>query len=478
MATHHTTARTDSSLRLHSARLALVLATAALAAIPAGDASAAPNYTTVTPPSTLLVSRSGLDGPAGNGASRRPSISGDGRYVAFISMAKNLSSADLDAVQDIFLRDNQTGAVTLVSRANGANGAGASDKAAHPAVSDDGRYVAFESEANNLSSEDSDSAQNVYVRDLQAGTTTLVSRGSGEEGVAANGSSYRPSISDDGRYVAYETTASNLSATDGDSQRDVYRRDVTDAQTKLASRANGANGAGGDDESSQAMIAGDGQHVVFTSKANNFSSQDENLYSNVFVRDVAAGTTEFVSRAGGADGIEAHADSFSPSISDDGRYVAFASDSNNLSSADNNSYRNVFRRDLETDSLALVSRATGASGVGADGHSWNTAISGNGQHVAYDTEANNLSSSDNNAYTNVFRRDLDAKTTFLVSKTGSTGGNALSRVPVSSDTGRFVAFESDATNLSGSDYDAYTDVFRRDITGVTAPLPCDSQYGC
>ncbi len=168
-------------------------------------------------------------GPGGAGAaaaSSVPAISADGRHVAFQSDADNLSAEDADGVADVFVRNLRASTTTLVSRAGGAGGAGAAAASSAPAISDDGRHVAFHSDADNLSPEDADGVADIFVRDLRAGTTTLVSRAAGAGGAGGGDDSYGPTISADGRYVAFVSDADNLSAEDLNAFFNVFRRDV------------------------------------------------------------------------------------------------------------------------------------------------------------------------------------------------------------------------------------------------------------
>jgi TolB protein len=174
-----------------------------------------------------LISRAPGDGPAGNGASAFPWVSGDGRLVAFRSEATNLVADDTDTERDIFVRDRRSGQVVLASRASGANGVKGNRASFNPRMSPDGRYVVFRSNANNLVPEDTDQLEDIYVRDLQANETILVSRAPGAVGPKGNGGSFNPSISADGRRVAFRSEATNLSPEDTDAVPDIYVRDLT-----------------------------------------------------------------------------------------------------------------------------------------------------------------------------------------------------------------------------------------------------------
>ena len=228
--------------------------------------------------------RPAAPGAAGDGESTDPAISADGDHVAFVSHSNNLSAEDDDTDENVFVRDVADGVTTLVSRANGAAGAGADDPASNPAISGDSRYVAFESVADNLSTEDLNALTNLFLRDVQQSTTTLVARATG--GAVATSSAVAPSISEDGRYVAFESASNNLKDEDNDLVTNVYLRDLQQNATTFVSRASGATGVGGDQNSTDPVVSGDGRHVAFTSRADNLSPDASTaVLTNVFARD-------------------------------------------------------------------------------------------------------------------------------------------------------------------------------------------------
>ena len=298
---------------------------------------------------------------------------------------------------NIFVRDLQLQTTTLVSRQSVADGgAGADDNANGPAISADGRHVAFHSFADNLSAEDN-AIRDIFVRDLQAQTTTLVSRQSaGDGGAAGDGNSVSVAISDNGRVVAFTSGAGNLSAEDG-AFTDLFVRDLDAATTTLANRATGPAGAVGDASVFTPTLSADGRAVAFISSANNFSTEDDDAVDNVFVRDLAANTTTLVSRADGVAGAGADDGGTSrASISADGRHVAFDATADNHSRDDADFTVDVFVRDLSAATTRLVSRAAGPAGAGGDDSSDDPVISAGGRYVAFESGADNLSDQDDN----------------------------------------------------------------------------------
>jgi Tol biopolymer transport system component len=274
------------------------------------------------------------DGTQGNNESYRPSISADGRYVAFYSEASNLVSGDTNDSTDIFVNDLQTGTTKLISAAS--DGTQGNNGALNPSISADGRYVAFDS-FSNLVSGDTNAAGDIFVNDLQTGTTKRISVAS--DGTQGNDGSYFPSISADGRYVAFYSDASNLVSSDTNAAGDIFVNDLQTGTTKRISIA--SDGTQGNNRSSYtSSISADGRYVAFYSNASNLVSGDTNGTSDIFVNDLQTGTTKRISIA--SDSTQGNSDSSTPSISADGRYVAFFSYASNLVSGDTNGIGDIF----------------------------------------------------------------------------------------------------------------------------------------
>ncbi|MGD9697270.1 MAG: calcium-binding protein [Thermoleophilia bacterium] len=409
-----------------------------------------------------LVSRA-TGGAPGNAHSDAPSMSADGRYVAFTSEAHNLSDENNDGYTAVYVRDRQSGTLTLVSRASGAAGLAADGVSGEPAISADGRRVAFTSTADNLSVDDQNGVFDVFVRDLATNETRLVSRQTGGAGAGGDAHSSSPSISADGRYVAFASQADNLSGADNFDAFDVFVRDLDAATTTLVSRATGASGAGGDGGSAVPSISASGARVAFLSAATNLGGGPAEL--DVYLRDVPTATTVLVSRASGGAGAPADADSFTPAISADGRRVVFPSLADNLDPTADPGAVNVFVRDVVSSTTTTVA----PQGADNEVSPARSALSADGRLVAFASSAPGLSSEDADPVRDVFVRDLQTGATMLASRAaGAAGapGDAESAHPVLSADGALVAFDSVATNLSADDVDPVRDVFVRDVRPV------------
>ena len=405
-------------------------------------------------------------GTQGNGASHQPAISADGRFVAFESFATNLAGGDTNGWSDVFVRDRQAKKTNRASVATGGKqGHGESWGAS---ISGDGRFVAFASSASDLVAGDTNGCWDVFVHDQQTGQTTRVSIAS--DGTEANGLSYGPSISADGRFVAFTSFASNLVAGDTNGDYDVFVHDRDTGQTTRVSVASGGTEA--NEGSYDPSISADGQLVAFHSFARNLVAGDTNGASDVFVHDRQTGGTTRVSVASG--GTEGDSASGPAAISGGGRFVAFDSEADNLVAGDTNHYGDVFVHDRQTGETTRVSVA----GDGTQGNSWSTSasISADGRLVAFRSLASNLVPRDTNGCEDVFVYDRQlGRTTRVSVVSDGKQGNAASKCPSISSDGRFVAFESEATNLVAGDTNRYADVFVREFT---ADLPRPDLQGC
>jgi Tol biopolymer transport system component len=399
---------------------------------------------------TTLVSAAS-DGTQANDISLSASISSNGRYVTFSSAANNLVSGDTNNSDDIFVRDLQTRLTTRASLAS--DGTQANAPSDEPSISADGRFVAFGSFATNLVSGDTNGKSDIFVHDRQTGTTTRVSVSSG--GAQANDTVYMPAISADGRYVVFTSSASNLVPGDTNANQDVFVHDrLTAETTRVSVASSGAQGNGW--TNANASISADGRYVSFESPASNLVPGDTNGTWDIFVRDRLSNTTSRVSVA--SNGAQANRESDGQAISANGRYVAFLSLASNLVPGDTNNLMDVFVHDRLTATTRRVSVAS--NGAQANAESFSPAISGDGRYVAFASTAGNLVPGDTNNIDDVFVHDLLSRQTMRVSlASDGTQANNFSDVPSLSADGASVAFLSGADNLVPGDTNNTMDVF-------------------
>jgi TolB protein len=402
-------------------------------------------------PRTRLVSEK-RDGTDADGDSFVPAISASGRYVAFESVADNLGGNP--NVSNIFRKDMRTGRVQLVSRTR--SGDPADGDSFDAWISANGRYVAFESDADNLPGDDL--YTDVLVKDMRTGRVFLASRSTG--GNPGDDDSNDPSISANGRFVAFESDADNLGGAD---DTNTFVHDLETRRTRLVSR-NSAGEPTEDGPCNDAVVNASGRMIAFECEGvTNLPGQTAAMGDDqVYVRDMERGRTRLISKTTGGD--PADGDSEDASISANGRFVAFESeDSTNLPGSLTDDQ--VYVHDRRNGRTRLVSKTTG--GEAADGDSEDPSISANGRFVAFESEAStNLPEA--TSWDQVYRHDRDRGRTILISRSnGGDPADDFTAVPVgggvTSATGSFVAFESGADNLSG-DPD-YTNIFRRGPLG-------------
>jgi Tol biopolymer transport system component len=473
------------------ARLSLLVALAGLVLVGSADASASPGTT-----ERVSVDSAGVQG---DGPSEYPAISADGRYVAFHSSATTLVSGDTNGIRDVFVHDRETGFTERVSISSG--GVQGTSDSLSPAINSDGRYVAFQSFANNLVSGDTAlcgtppvtfSCPDIFVRDRQTSTTERVSLSSAE--VQANGESWSPAINGDGRYVAFYSEATNLVSGDTNNVEDIFVRDRqpgTTVRVSLASDGTQANGA----SDGWLAISSDGRFVAFTSDATNLVTGDTNAVGDVFLRDRDTDADGIFDEAGAvfttrvsvdSTGAQSNGESYFAAISADGGLVAFGSEASNLVAGDTNvacdndgdtqyddNCPDIFVRDRQAGTTNRVS--LDSAGGQANAGSFAPAISGNGRYVAFHSLASNLVVGDSNGQGDVFVRDrLMPSTTRVSVDNGGGEGNGESLDPAISGDGHSVAFDSSASNLVTGDTNGRQDVFVRERlmpVGGIADLP-------
>ncbi len=406
-----------------------------------------------------MVSIASSGDQADGNAQGAPSISADGRYIAFQSNAKSLVPNDRNNDTDIFVRDTLTGFTTLVSISSA--GIQADGSSTSPSISADGRYIAFVSDADNLSSNDINYSRDIFVHDRVSRTTRIVSVATG--GVRTRFPKYSPAISANGRYVSFASESEDLVKFDTNDEEDIF---VHDLQTGVTERVSvSSSGGQGTFRSGLAEVRGrglskisaDGRYIVFESAANNLVASDTDAFLDIYVHDRQTRKTTQVSITS-TGGQSRGADKKSPSISADGRYVVYESSAEDIYPGAKWG-SNIFLHDLQSRTTDWIS----ASRTGTYANSSSTAphISADARYVAFESRASDLVSGDTNNRTDIFVHDTLTSITRRVSN-GMTGQtNDVSEAPVLSADGRYVAFESDATNLVDADINNATDVFVR-----------------
>ena len=381
-------------------------------------------------------------------------ISADGSIVAFESSATDLTDDSTSSFRDVFVRNFDTGETSLVSINFDGNGSGIGGSSSEPVISADGNVIAFTSSAINLLP--GISGSQVYVRNLNETTTSLVSVSATDPTVGANGQIFDVVISDDGSVVAFSSSSTDLSLQDQDSGPDIFARDLTSSTTILVSV--GLDGNSGDGSSTLPIISGDGSTIVFSSTATDLTGLVNSPTIDLFARNIETGTTflvnEFNDPAGSTSGTFRN-----PDISFDGSRVVFQSTSTNLVPDATGVSDDIFIRDLNAGTTDLVS--VDFDGLEVNSSSINPVISADGTVVAFASSGQDLLA-DNTGVggRNIFVRDLSTGTTELVSVGLDVGGgNATSDDPMISADGNVVAFRSAASDLVENDGNALQDIF-------------------
>jgi hypothetical protein len=410
---------------------------------------------------TVRVSVSS-NGTEANGDSFSPALAADGRYVAFNSESNNLVAGDNNGVLDTFVHDRETGGIMRVSVASDGTEANRSSGRSSPAISRNGRYVVFNSSANNLVAGDNNDRSDIFVHDRQSGETTRVSVASDD--TEANSSSLYTDISADSRYVAFESNATNLVAGDNNGVRDIFVHDRETGETIRVNVASDGTEANAGTEGYWGWlysnpISENGRYVAFTSLASNLVVGDNNDYEDIFVHDLETRETTQISVA--SDGTAGNQFSFLDDMSEDGRYVVFESGANNLVAGDNNGTVDVFVHDRQNGETKRVSIASD----GTEGNNVSTvaAISGDGRYVVFQSWADNLVPLDTNDHHDIFVHDRHTGQTAQASITYSGGeANGSSYWTTISEDGDYVAFDSGADNLVPGDNNSEWDIFVAD----------------
>ena len=392
-----------------------------------------------------------------DGGSILAEISGDGRFVVFMSDASNLVPGDSNHVSDTFVRDLSTGAVERVSVSSTREQGNADSLSA--SISFDGRFVAFRSRATNLVDGDTNGRTDIFLRDRAEQTTRIVSVP--QEGGQPNGDSDSASISADGRFVAFRSLASNLLPDDTNGRADIFVRDMTGNGVVWITRRPDGVQANGDSRTPQ--IAANGSRVAFSSYASNLVDGDTNGTWDVFVGDIG-GEIQRVSVS--STGVQGNGQSVFPSISADGDVVAFVSDASKLVRGDTNRVRDAFLRVIGQSTTERVSVRQGGGQTNA--RTLFASVSSDGRFVALSSDASNLVSGDANRSRDIFVVDRATGRVALASvASDGTPGAGDSGGPSISGDGRYVAFQSYAATLTAGDDNDVRDVFVHDLVNRT-----------
>jgi hypothetical protein len=433
---------------------------------------------TVTPATTLVSKDS--DGAVGNNVSKQSAIDETGRYIVFESQATNLSDAATTFNRNhIYRKDTVTGEVLLVSSDDA--GLEANNDSFSPRISDDGRYVVFESIAKNLSSIPTDGiSRQVFIKDLADTDQTdgevnieLVSRDATGL-VAASTTAANPDVSNDGRYIVFESAATILPALPANSISQIYLKDMLDDSVDMISQ-NTTQTAGGTGDSNRPAMSPGGQYIVFDSEAGSSIVSGATPTRSVYIYDSTAATLiELVSVDNLAN--QGNGVSINASVSDDGNYVVFESLSDNLTPSivpgDTNGVSDVFLRDRSGSETILISTPDGnTSGNAASSGS---SISADGAYIAFESFASDLVFDGTNGLSHIFVRDLSSMPTVTIEKINipqsfiGEATNNSTNATISAD-GRYVSFDSAYDYDDVNDTNTIDDVYRSHNTTFVSP---------
>ena len=431
-------------------------------------------------PGAVLTQRVSLSSTGGEatGASDSPTISDDGTKVAFRSLAANVVSGDTNATYDIFIRNRSTLTNTRASvNTGGGQGTYASGE---PAFSGDGNTIAFDSYSGFDGAPDG--FEGLFARNLTSGVTKLMSQST--SGAVGDGLSLEPSLSYDGRFVAFSSSATNLlpPPQDNNNEYDIYVRDrdlnvngvydepgaVSTVRESVTYAGAQITGGGLDPGQKHVEISRDGRYLVYDSPASVIlpAGQDTNGDSDVFLRDRQLGTTERVSLS--TTGTQGTGTAYAqyPDISDDGDVIVFDSNFANLVPGDTNAKTDVFARQRSNATTVRISVANGL----LDADARDPSVSGDGRYTVFSSTSSRLVPGDTNGVADIFLRDnLNGVTTRLSVDEGGGQSTAASATPVISADGTAVAFTSSAA-LTGDDGNAFSDIYVRTVGGPPSAI--------
>jgi len=395
-----------------------------------------------------------ISGKTGNnilGSSFQPALSQDGNVIAFVSNAGALVN-DNNSLQHVYVKNLNTNAIHRISVSS--TGANANSINFNPSISADGRYVVFYSIASNLVGNDNNNASDVFLHDLQSSTTQIVSTDSHNS--MANAESNDAAISADGQFVVFSSLANNLVTTDNSGKRQIYVKNLQTDVTQIVSVNNA--GHAGDEDSFSPSISGDGRYIVFSSLANNFDKHSANNQYDLFLHDRNSGKTERIVFSHTGNLSNGHSDQ--AHISTDGNIIAYVSMANNIISDDTNNQIDVFLYDRSKGESIRIDK----NSTQPDASSFSPKVSGNGRFVAFFSSATNLINNDNNGRDDMFIYDRFLNTIVLssVSNSGTAIDRNIDRITSINHDGTRAAF-STSTSLESQDQNNQLDVYLRKL---------------
>ena len=385
---------------------------------------------------------------------QHPVISQDGRYVAFWSDANDLIPSDNNNTGDVFVRDRQTNETVRVSIGNG-NVESNNATFNQIGISHNGVLVTFASDASNLVDGDNNNVTDVFVFDRGVGAMARVSVSSAGE--AGDNASTNPIISGDGTKVVFRSAADNLVPGDTNEQPDLFLFDRTVQQIARVNISSANGQADAESATSTATMSDNGVFVAFDSIATNLVANDTNGVGDIFFRDRGALVTSRISVS--TNGTQANGASWAPAMSGDSRYIAFTSDASNLVPDDTNGKADIFVHDRVTGETVRVSVAS--DGTQANGSSTSPSTNLNGRYITFWSDASNLVPGDNNNQPDIFVHDTVTGITTRVSVSNDfvEGNGASAQFHMISSDGNFITFESVSSNLVANDTNNSNDIF-------------------
>jgi hypothetical protein len=420
------------------------------------------------------------NGADADGTSNQPVMTPDGRYVTYASTATNLVAGDTNGVADIFVRDLVPGTTERVSV--GTNGAECDQLCSYAAISDDGRYVVFNTAATTLDPTDTNNALDVYLRDRANGTTERISLGAG--GASGDGPSFGATLGGGARYVLFVSWATNLVPGDTNATRDVFLRDRVTGSLEIVSVST-AGIAGNDSSGSSTLrsfISSDGRYVAFGSVASNLVGGDTNNDMDAFLRDRALGTTEFLLQAAGGGQPHGYVDVHSATA--DLRYFGIVSDAPDLVAGDTNGTADAFCFDRLTGVIERASLTE--TGAETTGGAWAPVVTDDGRFVLFSSAASDLVQPDPNTGRDIYRRDRYAgRTERVLPGPGVYTQQEIAAAWISA-AGDRVAFAYTGVEFDLGDLNDSSDIFVSTCTngrvfcsgdGTAAACPCGNAGG-